>query len=162
MSVRLLDSSSPAVSTHRRIISGQSGTADCRPPSVVRLLIYTPRSSNSIHHNYPIAFNHSILCIFRTTFLATVQWKYNNNFYRLFVAESSEPPTPHYNSSVLGDLLPRAHLQFLSAVSSQCSAFADGVALLKVWLRQRELDQVGGLKWFFCLQSLLPSFLFIY
>ncbi|KAA8592916.1 hypothetical protein FQN60_018371 [Etheostoma spectabile] len=46
-------------------------------------------------------------------------------------SESSESPTPHYNSSVLGDLLPRAHLQFLSAVSSQCSAFADGVALLK-------------------------------
>uniref|UniRef100_A0AAX7TI89 Nucleolar protein 6 n=1 Tax=Astatotilapia calliptera TaxID=8154 RepID=A0AAX7TI89_ASTCA len=60
----------------------------------------------------------------------------------------SEPPTPHYNSSVLGDLLPRAHLQFLSAVSSQCSAFTDGVALLKVWLRQRELDQVGSSHWF--------------
>ncbi|XP_076015910.1 nucleolar protein 6 isoform X2 [Genypterus blacodes] len=55
-----------------------------------------------------------------------------------------EPPTPHYNSSILGDLLPRAHLQFLSAVSSQCSAFADGVALLKVWLQQRELDRGTG------------------
>lgn len=65
----------------------------------------------------------------------------------MFGIESSEPPTPHYNSSVLGDLLPRAHLQFLSAVSSQCSAFANGVALLKVWLRQRELDQVRGLHW---------------
>lgn len=61
-----------------------------------------------------------------------------------FVIESSEPSTPHYNSSLLGDLLPRAHLQFLSAVSSQCSAFANGVALLKVWLHQRELDQVGA------------------
>jgi len=57
--------------------------------------------------------------------------------------ESPEPPTPHYNSSVLGDMLPRAHLQFLAAVSSQCPAFADGVALIKVWLRQRELDQVN-------------------
>lgn len=54
----------------------------------------------------------------------------------------SAPPTPLYNSSILGDLLPRAHLQFLSAVSSQCSEFANGVALLKVWLRQRELEQV--------------------
>lgn len=54
----------------------------------------------------------------------------------------SEPPTPLYNSSILGDLLPRAHLQFLSAVSSQCSEFASGVTLLKVWIRQRELDQV--------------------
>lgn len=66
-----------------------------------------------------------------------------NLFFHL--TESSEPPTPHYNSSLLGDLLPRAHLQFLSAVSCQCSAFPDGVALLKVWLRQRELDQVGGM-----------------
>lgn len=64
---------------------------------------------------------------------------------KLFISESSDPPTPHYNSSVLGDLLPRAHLQFLSAVSSQCSAFTDGVALLKVWLHQRQLDQVGSL-----------------
>ncbi|XP_035234780.1 nucleolar protein 6 [Anguilla anguilla] len=56
----------------------------------------------------------------------------------------SDPPTPHYNSALLGDLLPRVHLQFLSAVSAQCAAFADGVALLKVWLRQRELDQGAG------------------
>ncbi|XP_078106622.1 nucleolar protein 6 [Sander vitreus] len=72
-------------------------------------------------------------------------------------SESSEPPTPHYNSSVLGDLLPRAHLQFLSAVSSQCSAFADGVALLKVWLRQRELHQGTG-----CFNGFLASMLIAY
>ncbi|XP_023257306.1 nucleolar protein 6 [Seriola lalandi dorsalis] len=72
-------------------------------------------------------------------------------------SESSEPPTPHYNSSVLGDLLPRAHLQFLSAVSSQCSAFADGAALLKVWLRQRELDQGTG-----CFNGFLASMLLAY
>uniref|UniRef100_A0A8D3A8K2 Nucleolar protein 6 n=1 Tax=Scophthalmus maximus TaxID=52904 RepID=A0A8D3A8K2_SCOMX len=70
---------------------------------------------------------------------------------------SHEPPTPHYNSSVLGDLLPRAHLQFLSAVSSQCSAFAKGVALLKVWLRQRELDQGTG-----CFNGFLASMLLAY
>uniref|UniRef100_A0A665T5Y7 Nucleolar protein 6 n=1 Tax=Echeneis naucrates TaxID=173247 RepID=A0A665T5Y7_ECHNA len=71
--------------------------------------------------------------------------------------KSSEPPTPHYNSSVLGDLLPRAHQQFLSAVSTQCSAFADGVALLKVWLRQRGLDQGTG-----CFNGFLASMLFAY
>uniref|UniRef100_A0A4W6G8X9 Nucleolar protein 6 n=1 Tax=Lates calcarifer TaxID=8187 RepID=A0A4W6G8X9_LATCA len=70
---------------------------------------------------------------------------------------SHEPPTPRYNSSVLGDLLPRAHLQFLSAVSSQCSAFAHGVALLKVWLRQRELDQGTG-----CFNGFLASMLLAY
>ncbi|XP_061584958.1 nucleolar protein 6 [Cololabis saira] len=73
------------------------------------------------------------------------------------LTESSEPPTPHYNSSVLGDLLPRAHLQFLSAVRSQCSAFSDGVALLKVWLHQRELDQGTG-----CFNGFLASMLLAY
>ncbi|XP_056141122.1 nucleolar protein 6 [Lampris incognitus] len=73
------------------------------------------------------------------------------------LTEHSEPPTPHYNSSVLGDLLSRAHLQFLTAVSSQCPAFADGVALLKVWLRQRELDQGAG-----CFNGFLGSMLLAY
>lgn len=72
-------------------------------------------------------------------------------------SESSEPPTPHYNSSILGDLLLRSHLQFLSAVSSQCPAFAEGVALLKVWLRQRELDQGTG-----CFNGFLASMLLAY
>ncbi|MED6248043.1 hypothetical protein ATANTOWER_025024 [Ataeniobius toweri] len=71
--------------------------------------------------------------------------------------ESSEPPTPHYNSSVLGDLLPRAHLQFLSAIRSQCSAFSDGITLLKVWLHQRELDQGTG-----CFNGFLASMLLAY
>uniref|UniRef100_A0A8C5I7E4 Nucleolar protein 6 n=1 Tax=Gouania willdenowi TaxID=441366 RepID=A0A8C5I7E4_GOUWI len=72
-------------------------------------------------------------------------------------SEGIEPPTPHYNSSILGDLLPKAHLQFLSAVSSQCPAFADGVALLKVWLRQRELHQGAG-----CFNGFLASMLLAY
>uniref|UniRef100_A0A1A8K9Y6 Nucleolar protein 6 n=1 Tax=Nothobranchius kuhntae TaxID=321403 RepID=A0A1A8K9Y6_NOTKU len=71
--------------------------------------------------------------------------------------ESSEPPTPHYNNSILGDLLPRSHLQFLSAVSSKCSAFSDGVALLKVWLHQRQLDQGAG-----CFNGFLASMLLAY
>ncbi|XP_037114528.1 nucleolar protein 6 [Syngnathus acus] len=72
-------------------------------------------------------------------------------------SEASEPPTPHYNSSLLGDLLVRPHLQFLSAVSAQCSAFPNGVALLKVWLRQRELDQGTG-----CFNGFLASMLMAY
>lgn len=64
-------------------------------------------------------------------------------FVCLIVLGSSEPPTPQYNSTVVGDHLPRSHLQFLSVHCDQCPAFRDGVALLKVWLRQRELDQVS-------------------
>ncbi|XP_062874179.1 nucleolar protein 6 isoform X2 [Trichomycterus rosablanca] len=71
--------------------------------------------------------------------------------------EISEPPTPHYNNTVLGDHLPRSHLQFLSAHSSQCPAFRDAVALLKVWLRQRDLDQGTG-----CFGGFLASMLLAY
>uniref|UniRef100_A0A673CSG7 Nucleolar protein 6 n=1 Tax=Sphaeramia orbicularis TaxID=375764 RepID=A0A673CSG7_9TELE len=80
-----------------------------------------------------------------------------NNIRTEWYTGFTEPPTPHYNSSILGDLLPRAHLQFLSAVSSQCPAFTDGVALLKVWLRQRELDQGTG-----CFNGFLASMLMAY
>ncbi|XP_063051087.1 nucleolar protein 6 [Engraulis encrasicolus] len=68
-----------------------------------------------------------------------------------------DAPTPHYNSTVLGDHLPAAHLQFLSAVREQCGAFKDAVALLKVWLRQRELDQGSG-----CFGGFLASMLLAY
>lgn len=71
--------------------------------------------------------------------------------------EIIEPPTPHYNSTLLGDLLPRAHFQFLSAIQSQCPAFADAVALLKVWLRQRHLDKGPG-----CFNGFLSSMLLAY
>lgn len=70
---------------------------------------------------------------------------------------SSEPPTPQYNSTVVGDHLPRSHLQFLSVHCDQCPAFRDGVALLKVWLRQRELDQGAG-----CFGGFLASMLLSY
>lgn len=44
--VHLLDSSSPAASTPSGITSGQTGTLDCRPPCLVRLLIFTASYSN--------------------------------------------------------------------------------------------------------------------
>uniref|UniRef100_A0A8C2G3D6 Nucleolar protein 6 n=1 Tax=Cyprinus carpio TaxID=7962 RepID=A0A8C2G3D6_CYPCA len=81
----------------------------------------------------------------------------NNIRTEWFTGVSSEPPTPHYNSTVLGDHLPLSHLQFLSAISAQCPAFGEGVALLKVWLRQRELDQGAG-----CFCGFLASMLMAY
>ncbi|XP_060762939.1 nucleolar protein 6 [Neoarius graeffei] len=71
--------------------------------------------------------------------------------------EITEPPTPQYNSTVVGDHLPRSHQQFLRAHCDQCPAFRDGVALLKVWLRQRELDKGAG-----CFGGFLASMLLAY
>uniref|UniRef100_G3SVB9 Nucleolar protein 6 n=1 Tax=Loxodonta africana TaxID=9785 RepID=G3SVB9_LOXAF len=71
---------------------------------------------------------------------------------------SSEPPTPHYNTWVLQDTALESHVQLLSAVLGLSPGLKDGVALLKVWLRQRELDKgLGGFSGF--LISMLVTFL---
>ncbi|XP_072815347.1 nucleolar protein 6 isoform X2 [Vicugna pacos] len=69
-----------------------------------------------------------------------------------------EPPTPHYNTWVLQDTALESHVQLLSTVLGSASGLKDGVALLKVWLRQRELDKgLGGFSGF--LVSMLVAFL---
>lgn len=71
---------------------------------------------------------------------------------------SPEPPTPHYNTWVLQDTALESHVQLLSTVLGSASGLKDGVALLKVWLRQRELDKgLGGFSGF--LVSMLVAFL---
>ncbi|KAF6126051.1 nucleolar protein 6 [Phyllostomus discolor] len=71
---------------------------------------------------------------------------------------SPEPPTPHYNTWILQDIALESHMQLLSTVLGSASGLRDGVALLKVWLRQRELDKgLGGFSGF--LVSMLVAFL---
>ncbi|XP_027472655.1 nucleolar protein 6 isoform X2 [Zalophus californianus] len=71
---------------------------------------------------------------------------------------SPEPPTPHYNTWVLQDMTLESHVQLLSTVLGSALGLKDGVALLKVWLRQRELDKgLGGFSGF--LVSMLVAFL---
>uniref|UniRef100_A0A7N5JW19 Nucleolar protein 6 n=1 Tax=Ailuropoda melanoleuca TaxID=9646 RepID=A0A7N5JW19_AILME len=71
---------------------------------------------------------------------------------------SPEPPTPHYNAWVLQDMTLESHMQLLSTVLGSALGLKDGVALLKVWLRQRELDKgLGGFSGF--LVSMLVAFL---
>ncbi|ELR51092.1 Nucleolar protein 6 [Bos mutus] len=71
---------------------------------------------------------------------------------------SPEPPTPHYNTWLLQDTALESHVQLLSAVLGSASGLKDGVALLKVWLRQRELDKgLGGFSGF--LVSMVVAFL---
>ncbi|CAK8696286.1 unnamed protein product [Clavelina lepadiformis] len=58
--------------------------------------------------------------------------------------ERSLAPTPHYNSAILADLLMDSHLQHLHTTLKDCHGYIDAIKLLKVWLRQRELDQGYG------------------
>ncbi|EDV93823.1 GH18079 [Drosophila grimshawi] len=50
------------------------------------------------------------------------------------------PPTPHYNANVLFDLTLAQNQQLLLDSFADRRNFQDGLLLLKVWLRQRQLD----------------------
>uniref|UniRef100_A0A452SLY1 Nucleolar protein 6 n=1 Tax=Ursus americanus TaxID=9643 RepID=A0A452SLY1_URSAM len=79
-------------------------------------------------------------------------------WYRGQSPPGDEPPTPHYNAWVLQDMTLESHVQLLSTVLGSALGLKDGVALLKVWLRQRELDKgLGGFSGF--LVSMLVAFL---
>ncbi|KAG2466609.1 NOL6 protein, partial [Polypterus senegalus] len=58
--------------------------------------------------------------------------------------EISEPPTPHYNNGILREALIEAHLTFLNAALADFPGSKEGIMLLKIWLRQRKLDQGFG------------------
>ncbi|KAM9509042.1 nucleolar protein 6 [Guaruba guarouba] len=68
-----------------------------------------------------------------------------------------EPPTPHYNNSILCDTMLLSHLQFLSNAATDFPGMKDGVALLKVWLNQRQLSKGLG-----CFSGFLVSMLVAY
>ncbi|NWZ30687.1 NOL6 protein, partial [Asarcornis scutulata] len=65
-----------------------------------------------------------------------------------------EPPTPHYNNSILCDTVLLSHLQFLSSAATDFPGMKDGIALLKVWLNQRQLSKGLG-----CFSGFLVSML---
>lgn len=62
-------------------------------------------------------------------------------------AGATEPPTPHYNNSILCDTVLLSHLHFLSSAASDFPGMKDGLALLKVWLNQRQLSKVCSVPW---------------
>uniref|UniRef100_A0A4W3I5E7 Nucleolar protein 6 n=1 Tax=Callorhinchus milii TaxID=7868 RepID=A0A4W3I5E7_CALMI len=70
---------------------------------------------------------------------------------------SGEPPTPHYNNSVLSDLVMEQHLHFLCSSATDFQGMKDGIAILKVWLHQRELSKGYG-----CFSGFLVSMLVSY
>uniref|UniRef100_A0A663FFP6 Nucleolar protein 6 n=1 Tax=Aquila chrysaetos chrysaetos TaxID=223781 RepID=A0A663FFP6_AQUCH len=71
--------------------------------------------------------------------------------------EATEPPTLHYNSSILCDMVLLSHLHFLSSAATDFLGMKDGLALLKVWLNQRQLSKGLG-----CFSGFLVSMLVAY
>ncbi|XP_022104719.1 nucleolar protein 6-like [Acanthaster planci] len=55
--------------------------------------------------------------------------------------EETFPATPCYNSSILADMSMESHLHSLYNAAVDFPGFKDGILLLKVWLRQRQLDK---------------------
>uniref|UniRef100_K7G936 Nucleolar protein 6 n=1 Tax=Pelodiscus sinensis TaxID=13735 RepID=K7G936_PELSI len=73
-------------------------------------------------------------------------------------AGAAEPPTPHYNNSILCDTVLESSLLFLAGAGADFPGMQAGVALLKVWLHQRALDKgLGALGGF--LASMLAAYL---
>ncbi|NWW10874.1 NOL6 protein, partial [Oreocharis arfaki] len=70
---------------------------------------------------------------------------------------AAEPPTPHYNNSILCDTVMLSHLHFLSNAATDFPGMKDGLALLKVWLNQRQLCKGLG-----CFSGFLVSMLVAY
>ncbi|KAJ7384542.1 Nucleolar protein 6 [Desmophyllum pertusum] len=66
-------------------------------------------------------------------------------------------PTPHYNTSVLSDMFLEQHLHHLYKSITDFQGMKDAVALIKVWLHQRELDQGQG-----CCRGFLVSMFISY
>lgn len=54
--------------------------------------------------------------------------------------DASLPPTPHYNSLILGDLV-MLRINSEAQVIKEYPNLRDGIILLKIWLRQRKLDK---------------------
>jgi len=54
---------------------------------------------------------------------------------------ASLPPTPHYNSLVLRDLVMLRINSEVAQVIKEYPNLRDGIILLKIWLRQRELNK---------------------
>jgi Nrap protein. len=74
-----------------------------------------------------------------------------NSIPAVFFARISESlsPTPHYNSSILQDLIMEANEEYRATILGSHPNLKDGILLLKVWLKQRGLDQVSSLNFLF-------------
>lgn len=62
-------------------------------------------------------------------------------FDKKSIEDASLPPTPHYNSLILRDLLMSSINSEVAQAIKEYPNLRDGIILLKIWLRQRELNK---------------------
>ncbi|XP_059610144.1 nucleolar protein 6 [Phlebotomus argentipes] len=55
--------------------------------------------------------------------------------------QTDQCPTPHYNSSILEDFLLLRNEKYIASALGDRQNIRDGVILLKIWLKQRQLDR---------------------
>ncbi|XP_028408170.1 nucleolar protein 6-like isoform X2 [Dendronephthya gigantea] len=91
--------------------------------------------------------------------LARMSPKINNLQYNWFFGQENGmvetadpvPATPHYNATILTDMLMEKHLHFLYGKLAQHQSLIDAIVLCKIWLRQRHLDEgLQGFSGFHC------------
>ncbi|XP_060711362.1 nucleolar protein 6 [Hemiscyllium ocellatum] len=70
---------------------------------------------------------------------------------------NDEPATPHYNNSILVDLVMEQHLHFLFNAAAEFPGMKDGIGIFKVWLQQRALNKGYG-----CFNGFIASMLVAY
>ncbi|XP_018301266.1 nucleolar protein 6 [Mycetomoellerius zeteki] len=68
-------------------------------------------------------------------------WYFNNKESSSLEDAKSLPPTPHYNSLVLHDLIMLRTNSEVAQAIKEYPNLRDGIILLKIWLRQRELNK---------------------
>lgn len=73
--------------------------------------------------------------------------------------ETAPLATPHYNSNILCDLTAKSSNNLIEEVIAQNSNFQEGLILLKVWLRQRNLDN-GYFGWGSHLMAMFVVYLY--
>jgi hypothetical protein len=72
--------------------------------------------------------------------------------FLVWISESLSP-TPHYNCSIMRDLVLSANEDYRINILENNPNLTDGILLLKVWLKQRGLDQVSSWNWFILFQG---------
>jgi len=70
--------------------------------------------------------------------------------------KSTELPTPHYNSSILTDILHESHLQVIFTAINECPSMKEAICLFKLWLKQRSFKGTS------CFSSFTGAMLMVY